>query len=51
MKQAGDLTCGGSYFGGRPSLALVVLGVPLLAIGIGFLTTRSQLPLVRRVGL
>jgi putative ABC transport system permease protein len=32
------------------TVTLVVLGVPLLATGIGFLTTRSRLPLVRRVG-
>ncbi|HST82436.1 MAG TPA: FtsX-like permease family protein [Kineosporiaceae bacterium] len=32
------------------TVALVVLGVPVLAIGIGFLTTRSRLPLVRRLG-
>jgi putative ABC transport system permease protein len=44
------------YFDGWPftipwsTVALVVLGVPLLATGIGFLTTRSRLPLVRRVG-
>jgi hypothetical protein len=28
----------------------LVIGVPLLAILIGYLTTRSRLPLVRRLG-
>jgi putative ABC transport system permease protein len=32
-------------------LFTVGIGIPLLAVGIGYLTTRSRLPLVRRVGL
>jgi putative ABC transport system permease protein len=33
-----------------PTVAALVIGVPLLAISIAFLTTRSRLPLVRRLG-
>jgi len=33
-----------------PAVGALVLGVPLLAIAIGYLTTRSRLPLVRRLG-
>jgi putative ABC transport system permease protein len=33
-----------------PTVTILVLGVPVLAIAIGYLTTRSRLPLVRRVG-
>ena len=32
------------------SVAVLVIGVPLLAIEIGYLATRSRLPLVRRLG-
>jgi len=31
-------------------VAVLMLGVPLLAIAIGYLTTRSRLPLIRRLG-
>lgn len=33
-----------------PHLGIVAVGVPLLAVLIGFVTTRSRLPLVRRLG-
>ncbi|HST82434.1 MAG TPA: FtsX-like permease family protein [Kineosporiaceae bacterium] len=31
-------------------LLTVGVGIPLLAVGVGYLTTRSRLPLVRRIG-
>nr|WP_269328598.1 ABC transporter permease [Kineosporia babensis] len=33
-----------------PQLLLIALGLPALAMTIGFLTTRSRLPLIRRLG-
>jgi putative ABC transport system permease protein len=33
-----------------PHLLAIGIGIPLLAIAVGFLTTRSRLPLVRRYG-
>jgi putative ABC transport system permease protein len=33
-----------------PHLLAIGVGIPLLAAGVGFLTTRSRLPLVRRIG-